>query len=1035
MQSASEQFHTAVRANSPVERVLMRFADGTILTNEDIQAQNGLKIIEAVNLDEELTIGGCPSSSLTASVLNTHGLLTGYAFGECAVWLGIKTAAYTETIPNATVRVFVDYNTAGEVEITGHATAPYLKISGSAASLQPSFAVKSIVVDGDSLYCISAAGAVYGIDISNMASLTEITGITLNSFMTAKLIRWAALARGLVMDAGICYEFFASGGVHQYEYVELGVFDIDTPAKRNNNVINITAYDKMNRFNVDATEFFGDMTYPTTLGDIFEALCTEIGVSYVTSTFINSTAVYAAAPADAEGITAKEILSWIAETAGAMARMSRDGKVELAWFTTQTFSIPETQIFKADISEYQVPAIDKMQILNSETDIGVIIGVGTNNYQILENPFLFGLTDEAIRALGQPIYDQVSAFVSFTPVVLNAVCDWSVQAGDIIEFVFNGVTYSLPIYTQTITWKGSARVVYESTGGEGRPVQTLVNRRVFNQNRAVHEIVVDVAGLTSRVSDAEGSISTLEQFAGEITLDVTNGETSSTIKLKAGETEISSESISMSGLVEFTNLYDGTTTISGSNITTGMLSDASGNFILDMDTGTVLAKLLTVEIPDEDHEAGGVAVTIDRRGVNAPKATITALEANTLTVAGRQMVQETARTYYWDPTKTGDGSSAANAHPDLQALINSLPDILRGTITVHLASGAIWPGDLVIANHHGGQIDIEGNGANITGMITINSVDRIEISSLTTARLYTIDSFCSWYGGKITQNSANHSVQAANSRLLLRNAEINNANTADYYGLYARDASTVLVQICKGDSTYFALTDGASQIYINGSRPYGALTTHSGAHIPGLIHGTGTATHGSGYVPPPEPPVQTVTMTCTGSRSRNARTGWRSDRDVLQGEYVNGTAPYFYGKHTGCMWFGTLSIPSGYSVTAVRLYLKRINAGGHPGAQKVRLWNLTAPTSDTQGALTRGTSIPNLAGDSDGTGNYIGDLARDEEKRFALPVSVATALSAGYGLCLYTDKTSTLDLPEYIQCYGSDSSYPPKIEVTCTKDA
>ena len=91
MYSASAQFHNAVFGNSPVERVLFKFADGTIFTNEDIHIGNGLKVIEAVNLEEELTIGACPASSLDVTVMNYHGLLSGFAFGEAEVSLGVRT--------------------------------------------------------------------------------------------------------------------------------------------------------------------------------------------------------------------------------------------------------------------------------------------------------------------------------------------------------------------------------------------------------------------------------------------------------------------------------------------------------------------------------------------------------------------------------------------------------------------------------------------------------------------------------------------------------------------------------------------------------------------------------------------------------------------------------------------------------------------------------------------------------------------------------------------------------------------------------
>lgn len=81
-----------------------------------------------------------------------------------------------------------------------------------------------------------------------------------------------------------------------------------------------------------------------------------------------------------------------------------------------------------------------------------------------------------------------------------------------------------------------------------------------------------VDGLVTTVTAAEGDISTLEQFADSLTLSVTNGSTSSTIKLMAGSTEIASKSISFSGMVTFSNLTDGSTTISGSNIKTGTIA-------------------------------------------------------------------------------------------------------------------------------------------------------------------------------------------------------------------------------------------------------------------------------------------------------------------------------------------------------------------------------------------------------------------------------------------------------------------------------
>lgn len=592
MYNASAQFHSAVYGNSPVERVLFKFADGTIFTNEDIHIGSGLKLIEAVNLEEELTIGGCPASSLEATIMNYHGLLSGFAFGEAEVSLGVRTETSSLAPVDANVVAVLRYGESNAITFTGHDTVPYLRVDGEASTEQPPFAVKSILIVGSKVYCISADGSVWcanwvdgytwnELEPTMWASheskvWDEIQGRLVvasyaapNAFMTAKLVGWAADKRGMAYVDGILYEFAVSGVAERYEYVKLGTFLLNTPTKRKVNLISVSALDRMARFDVAADAFWNGLTYPVTIGQIFTQLCTFVGVPKATTSFINSTRSFSEAPMVAEGITAREILKWIAEAACSFARMTRDGEVELAWFGTRPVSIPMSQYFGMSPAEYAVAPIDKLQISGSETDIGVIIGEGNNGYQILDNPLLYGETDAEIRTLGVPIYNRLVAYAAFSPINATAVCDWSIQAGDIIEIVLNGVTYALPVYSQTITWKGNARVSYESSGAEKRPVMAASNRRVYAQKRAIHEVNETVDGLTRRIEDTEGNVANLELFADSLTLSIANGSTSSTLKLMAGSTELSSQNITFNGMVTFSNLTDGTTTISGSNITTG----------------------------------------------------------------------------------------------------------------------------------------------------------------------------------------------------------------------------------------------------------------------------------------------------------------------------------------------------------------------------------------------------------------------------------------------------------------------------------
>lgn len=81
------------------------------------------------------------------------------------------------------------------------------------------------------------------------------------------------------------------------------------------------------------------------------------------------------------------------------------------------------------------------------------------------------------------------------------------------------------------------------------------------------------SGLTTTVKGLGDSISTLDQKVDSFTLSVSNGTSSSTIKLMAGTTQVSSQTIQFTGDVVFaSDLTDGKTTISGDNILTGEIS-------------------------------------------------------------------------------------------------------------------------------------------------------------------------------------------------------------------------------------------------------------------------------------------------------------------------------------------------------------------------------------------------------------------------------------------------------------------------------
>lgn len=621
MYSVSAAFKQAVYARGTVVRPLIRFLnDNTFLTGEDIQLNGGLVVTEYFNTEEDLTIGCAPSSQLQVSLLNSKGYLNDYNYGECKVFLGAKVAETLWTRGDSICTAIFNYGQSDATRFDAYTSEPYLTTNGEASNVQPPEALQSILIYGNTLYGIMSSGDVWtsiwdgtklvqlNVDtwddlsaytwdqISDRRWIEFASVVELSSFMRNKLQYWCG--RGLWYNAEILYEF-RDTSVDKYEYVPLGVFIADMPERRRSAVVNLTAQDRMKLFDRGASDWWNSLAFPLTVKQILTQMCNYLGVPLATTgDFINSSRRFATSPLVADALTFRDILKWIAGGAGGYARFTRDGALELAWFNTQAIDIPENQYFPDyEIAEYNVPKITGLQILNASDDLGVLIGDRGNVYQMLDNPIFYGDTEDTIREIGAPVYLQLNSFAEYSPIQARAICNWAIQAGDVITL--NGLR--LPIFCQTITYVGGVKVTYQSTGGSYREQASSSDRKTYQQKRAVHQLQIDIKGIQSHIEDTDNNVANLKLFAEGLTLEVSNSETgaSSTLTLKAGDTTLSSNEITLKGLVSFTDLATaGKTIIDGSNITTGQINASlitTGTLSADrIKGGTIDADYITV---------------------------------------------------------------------------------------------------------------------------------------------------------------------------------------------------------------------------------------------------------------------------------------------------------------------------------------------------------------------------------------------------------------------------------------------------------
>ena len=114
--------------------------------------------------------------------------------------------------------------------------------------------------------------------------------------------------------------------------------------------------------------------------------------------------------------------------------------------------------------------------------------------------------------------------------------------------------------------------------------------RVTDAEGNITTLTATANSLTTRVESAEGDATTIKQWADSLTLSVANGDSSSTIRLMAGSTEISSGSIGFTGVVTFSDLstwQQDKTIINGGNITTGQIHNSDYSTVYDMDNAWI----------------------------------------------------------------------------------------------------------------------------------------------------------------------------------------------------------------------------------------------------------------------------------------------------------------------------------------------------------------------------------------------------------------------------------------------------------------
>lgn len=357
---------------------------------------------------------------------------------------------------------------------------------------------------------------------------------------------------------------------------KVGVFYAEKPTRTKRNSYKVTAYDTMSKLDADFSGWLhaNQAQFPKTIWQLVQLACQRAGVALASSSLpINGS--YSVQAFYADDLTCRQIISWAAEAAGCYAHMNADGKLQFLTYTDKRSTVKITPdgasnstAYYADslsYEDYTVKAIEKVQIRQSDSDVGVIYPdstTATNTYAVQGNLLLTTSTEANLKSVVQNLYN-VLKNVTYTPCKVSVPSSSGLACGQIVHVKdARGREFDTYLMSATIS---SGKASFESVGSASRESSSAVNSQSYkNLTGKMLEIKTSVDGLEVKASDLTGKYTdlkaTVDGLSSEVKKDtkITGGG-----NLILGSESFKNAALRGSGTVEYND--DGSATVTNSN--------------------------------------------------------------------------------------------------------------------------------------------------------------------------------------------------------------------------------------------------------------------------------------------------------------------------------------------------------------------------------------------------------------------------------------------------------------------------------------
>ena len=385
---------------------------------------------------------------------------------------------------------------------------------------------------------------------------------------------WADPGGSLQITAGDTLTYYRQDDAGNR--TKVGVFYAEKPTRTKRNSYKVTAYDTMSKLDADFSGWLhaNQAQFPKTIWQLVQLACQRAGVTLASSSLpINGS--YSVQAFYADDLTCRQIISWAAEAAGCYAHMNADGKLQFLTYTdkrstakiTPDGASNSTAYYADSLSyeDYTVKAIEKVQIRQSDSDVGVIYPdstTATNTYVVQGNLLLTTGTEANLKSVVQNLYN-VLKNVTYTPCKVSVPSSSGLACGQIVHVKdARGREFDTYLMSATIS---SGKASFESVGSASRESSSAVNSQSYkNLTGKMLEIKTSVDGLEVKASDLTGKYTdlkaTVDGLSSEVKKDtkITGGG-----NLILGSESFKNAALQGGGTVEYND--DGSATVTNSN--------------------------------------------------------------------------------------------------------------------------------------------------------------------------------------------------------------------------------------------------------------------------------------------------------------------------------------------------------------------------------------------------------------------------------------------------------------------------------------